>query len=138
MTKVIIVGEIYNAGLSVGGGPMPGYGDRPVDPGYSPPWARPGTGPVDPGYSPPWARPGQPHPDQGLPGNQPYPDQGLPGQQPGIWGPTDPRPTHPIYIGPEVPPPEPTPPITWHSAWTAQTGWMTVGIPTGETPTPSA
>ena len=50
----------------------------PVDPGYSPPWARPGGGPVDPGYSPPWARPPL-----------------------GIWGPTDPRPTPPIYIPPE-------------------------------------
>ena len=31
------------------------------------------------------------------------PDNSLPGQPPGIWGPTDPRPTPPIYI--PVPPP---------------------------------
>ena len=149
MTKVIIVGEVYHADLRPDQG-LPGPGGGPVDPGYSPPWARPGAGgPVDPGYSPPWARPGrpvypdqglpgnQPYPDQGLPGSQPHPDQGLPGQQPGIWGPNDPRPTPPIYLGPEVPAPEPVPPITWRAAWTARTGWITVGIPTGETPTPS-
>ena len=81
--------------------PQPPGGGGPVDPGYSPPWAQaPGGGPggpVDPGYSPPWARPGPPL---------------------GIWGPTDPRPSHPIYI-PIQPPldfwgpndPRPTPPI---------------------------
>lgn len=73
----------------------------PVDPGYSPPWARP---PVDPGYSPPWARPQPPrpthpiynpaYPDNTLPGSQPRPDQGLP-----------PFPSHPIYIPPEGAPP---------------------------------
>jgi hypothetical protein len=158
MTKVVIVGEIFNAGLYPGGGPMPGYGDRPVDPGYSPPWARPGGGggpvdpgysppwarpgggPVDPGYSPPWARPQPPYPDNSLPGSQPHPDNSLPGQQPGIWGPNDPRPTPPIYIGPPVPAPEPEMPIQWHSAWTPSTGWVTVGIvvPQGPVPTPSA
>lgn len=80
----------------------------PVDPGYSPPWARPGR-PVYPDNTLPG---NQPYPDQGLPGNQPYPDQGLPGNQPypdqglprpplGMWGPNDPRPTPPIYIPPE-------------------------------------
>jgi hypothetical protein len=83
MTDVVFVGKLYNTGLEIGGGPIyPGPGGGPVDPGYSPPWARPqpphiwgGTpglpgggniigggpiypgGPVDPGYSPPWARP---------------------------------------------------------------------------------
>ena len=56
----------------------------------------------------------------------------------GIWGGGNvPFPTPPIFIGPEVPPPDPAPPITWHSAWTPQTGWMTVGIPNVEHPTPS-
>ena len=130
--------------------PLAGGGaSGPVDPGYSPPWARPGGGgPVDPGYSPPWARPGAPYPDNSLPGNQPYPDiglpgdqphpdQGLPGSQPRPWGPNDPRPTPPIYIGPPVPAPEPQPQIKWYAAWTPQHGWLTVGIPSGPAPTPS-
>lgn len=75
-----------------GGGPPSG----PVDPGYSPPWARP---PVDPGYSPPWARPGGPV-DPGY-----SPPWARPGPPPGIWGPTDPRPTPPIYIPPPGSPP---------------------------------
>ena len=95
----------------------------PVDPGYSPPWARPGGGPVDPGYSPPWARPQPPRPGWpvvpgwggSLPGGGGFPGQGGPvdpGYSPpwarpplGIWGPTDPRPTPPIYIPPEGSPP---------------------------------
>lgn len=132
-----------------------------------------GGGPVDPGYSPPWARPGQPvYPDIGGPGDQPYPDQGLPGQQPRpdhglppfpshpinlppeagggpplvIWGPNDPRPTPPIEI-PDLPdeitpPPaqggggEPVP-VEWKSGWTQEHGWVVVGVPTGPVPTPS-
>lgn len=158
------------------------------------------TGPVDPGYFPPGVGPGQP---------------GGPGQPPGIWGPTDPRPTHPIAgwdpgsgtwpQPPQQPPlviwgpgdprptnpisgmgpggnfpgggggqpplgfwgpndPRPTPPIAeppwgwggtppvielppevpdigpvkWTTAWTQPTGWIVIGIPTGNVPTPSA
>ncbi len=82
----------------------------PVDPGYSPGWARPqpprpdNTLPRPPGvpthpiYNPAYpdnSLPGgQPYPDQGLPGGQPYPDQGLPGGQGG-------RPSQPIYFPPE-------------------------------------
>jgi hypothetical protein len=93
----------------------------------------------------------------------PYPDQGLPGQQPGVgggpgslppWvmppiapggsGGGQPHPEHPIppqiWIGPILPPgaeePEPDQ-IEWHSAWSSETGWITVGVPTGEVPTPS-
>ena len=63
MTKVIIVGEVYNAGLEVGGGPiMPGAPGGPVDPGWGGGWSgrpdyiwgqRPphvGGGPVYPGH----------------------------------------------------------------------------------------
>jgi hypothetical protein len=70
MTRVVIVGEIFNADLSVGGGPAPGgpgWGG-PVDPGYG----RPGWSPVDPGYGRPIFHPG--HPDHGggeHPGNRP-------------------------------------------------------------------
>ncbi len=108
--------------------PMP---QPPVDPGYSPGWARPRPPRPDQGL------PGnQPYPDQGLPGNQPYPDQGLPGQPPRPWGPIHypdqglpggqpypdqglpggqgGRPSHPIYFPPEISgpnDPRPTPPI---------------------------
>lgn len=51
------------------------------------------------------------HPDNSLPGDQPiidnslpvppgFPDNSLPVPPPGIWGPTDPRPTPPIYLVP--------------------------------------
>lgn len=138
MAKVIIVGEVYHADVRPDN-TLPPFGGGPVDPGYSPPWARPGGGPVDPGYSPPWARPGKPvYPDQGLPGNQPYPDQGLPGNQPRPDHGLPPFPSHPIFIGPEVPAPEPPPALKWHAVWTGpEHGWVTVAIPSGETPTPS-
>jgi hypothetical protein len=61
-----------------------------------------------------------------------------------FWGPNDPRPTVPIAeppwgwggTPPEIPlPPElPFKPV---AVWTPSTGWMTVLIPTGPTPTPS-
>lgn len=76
MTRVVIVGEIYNAGLEVGGGPMPG-----------------GPGGAPPGY---WGG-SNPHPDQGLPGQQPGIDNSLPGQQP--------QPGHPIAPGGQPPRP---------------------------------
>lgn len=102
-------------------------------------------GPVDPGYSPPWAQaPGQ------APGQPPrpwgpifYPDQGLPGPQPG----QPPRPWGPIFypdqglpVPPNLPPTLPDPdnrPIDWKAAWTPATGWVVVGIPQGNVPTPS-
>ena len=55
MARIVIVGEIYNADLHVGGGPAPGgpgWGG-PVDPGYFPPGVGIPGGPVDPGYFPP-------------------------------------------------------------------------------------
>ena len=85
MTRVVIVGEIYQADLYPGGGPMPGGPGGPVDPGYGrPEWGlpphiwgwrpphastgpiygggypsggpvRPG-GPVDPGWGGGWGR----------------------------------------------------------------------------------
>ena len=76
MTKVIIVGEIYNAGLEVGGGPMPGGPGAPLDPGYG----RPGWSPVDPGYGRPIFHPG--HPDHGLPSSPGHPAN----RPPGSWG----------------------------------------------------
>ena len=90
MTRVVIVGEIYNADLSIGGGPIYPGGGQP-----SHPWVPPSPGspshpiynpayPAHPIYNPPPGSPSHPiynpaYPDQGLPGSQPYPDQGLPG-----------------------------------------------------------
>jgi hypothetical protein len=79
MPKVVIVGELYEQNVQVGGGPMPGGG-----------WG----GPVDPGYG----RPGGPHPGGGPIYHPGHPDHGLPSQPghpanrpPGSWGgPVDP------------------------------------------------
>jgi hypothetical protein len=125
MTRVVIVGELYNADLTVGGGP--------ILPGAPPPgiWPSPGhpAHPIAPGGRPPGIWGGAPpYPDQGLPGQPPgywggvapptaghpiapggrppgiwggpplYPDQGLPGAPPGIW-PSPGYPTHPIAPG---------------------------------------
>ena len=69
MTRVVIIGEIFNADLHPGGGPMPG-GGGPVDPGWGGGWAG-----LHPGNRPPGSYPG------GHPGNRP----------PGSWGgPVDP------------------------------------------------
>jgi hypothetical protein len=163
--QIVIVGEIYeqvgssppgiwgggNAGFpthpiapggqppGIWGGPpaypdqgLPGGGGRPshpIAPGGGPSQG-PGfpTHPIAPGGQPPgiWPSPG--HPDQGLPGQPPGPSQG------------GPFPTPPIFIPPGLPPVDPPPPdqVEWHSAWSSETGWITVGIPTGEAPTPSS
>ena len=101
MTRVVIVGEIYNADLQIGGGPMPGtppgiWGGPPLYPDQGLPGQPPRPShPIAPGG-------GQPPGYWG--GSNPHPDQGLPGGQGGV-------PTHPIHI-PGVPDqglPEPTP-----------------------------
>ena len=115
MTRIVIVGELYNADLSIGGGP--------VYPPSQPPgiWPSPGhpAHPIAPGGRPPGIWGGPPlYPDQGLPGSQPYPDQGLPGVPPGYWGGVAPPhpdqglpagqggvPTHPITLPEPLPPP---------------------------------
>lgn len=135
----------------------PGYPAHPWLPPYGP------SHPIAPGGPPP--RPWGPieYPDQGLPqpplgiwggggvGN--YPDAGFPGPQPG--GPV--RPTHPIFYPPVIWDPsrptnpivnpgdpndpgagQPRPPLVeWKSAWSPSTGWIVVGVPTGEHVTPS-
>ena len=108
MTRIVIVGEMFYSDLSVGGGPMPGYGGQPSHPIYNPP---PGS-PSHPIYNPAY-------PDQGLPGTPPgfwggmtpHPDQGLPGQSPAspshpIQG-VPPGPSHPWVPpqGQQIPPP---------------------------------
>ena len=105
---VSFTGVMWYPDLSVGGGPMPGGpplgiwggGNVPVP---TPPIYYPSP-PVDPGYGVPVRPPGVPtHPIY-------YPPQ--------IWGPTDPRPSHPIAPGGQPPGiwggggvPMPTPPI---------------------------
>ena len=123
MTRVVIVGEIYNADLTIGGGPV--YPDRPpgsvMPPIYYPPsiW-----GPTDPRPSHPiapggpplgiWGGAPPPYPAHPIaPGGPPptatppiyYPPSvgGGPVYPPSIWGPTDPRPSHPIVLPPYEP-----------------------------------
>jgi hypothetical protein len=145
MTKVVIVGEIYNADLSIGGGPIyPGAGYP------SHPWVPPSP----PGF---WGGVAPPYPDQGLPpgGVGVWPSPGHPthpiapgGPPPGIWGGappyvdiggpgSQPHPSHPIWIGLPVPQPDPEPIVEWHTAWSAATGWIVVGIPNAPAPAPS-
>lgn len=138
------------------GGPSP----RPWGPIYYPDqglpqpplgiWGGGGVGDyIDAGF--PGPQPGQP-PRPWGPIN--YPDQGLPGAQPPMGG----RPTHPIYYppviwdparpaNPIVNPGDPNnpaagqpegPKIEWKTAWSPSTGWIVVGVPTGEHVTPSS
>jgi hypothetical protein len=152
MTKVTIVGEMYYSELSVGGGPIypppgsppgiwpsPGHPDQGLPPSGVGVWPSPGrpSHPIAPGGAPPsiWPSPGRP--DQGLPpsGVGVWPSPGHPAQG-------GPFPTNPIYIPPGLPPVDPPPAdkVEWHSAWSVETGWVTVGVvtPTGEVPTPSS
>lgn len=80
-------------------------------------------------------------------GNEPFPTPPIviPPRNPGdpplvIWGPGDPRPTPPIELpGGGNPPPggEPVRLMEWHTAWTEETGWVVIGVPLGNVPTPS-
>lgn len=118
-------------------GGAPGYPTHP----WMPPWGP--AHPIAPGGPPPgiW----------GPIGN--YPDAGFPGPQPG--GPV--YPSHPIYYPPVIwgpigdyidagfPGPQPPtegggseqPKVEWKTAWSPTTGWIVVGVPTGEHVTPS-
>jgi hypothetical protein len=140
MTKVIIVGEIYNAGLEVGGGPIaPGAPGQP--PGYwggvAPPYPDHGLPGQPPGYwggvAPPWVShpiapggrpPGiwggaPPYVDIGGPGSQPHPSHPIApgGRPPGYWGgiappyPDQGLPGQPPGYWGGVAPPTPTHPI---------------------------
>jgi hypothetical protein len=67
---------------------------------------------------------------------------GRPPEYVDIGGPApQPHPEHPIVLPPDLPPTLPPPderPIEWKVAWTPQSGWVVVGIPTGAHPTPSS
>jgi hypothetical protein len=145
----------------IAGGPWPShpiYGPQPPQPGQPP-----GGGGQPPGY---WGGVAPPYVDIGGPGPQPRPEHPIyfppEGSQPplGIWGPPtmppgywgggmgpgvkpQPKPEHPIVLPPNLPPeipPEgetPAIPIDWKTGWTAETGWVVVGVPTVPVPTPS-
>ena len=111
---------------------------RPSNPiaGMGPGGNFPGAPATPPGY---WG-PNDPRPSNPIAGMRPdgtFPDGAPPLV---IWGPGDPRPTPPIVIPPTLPPTMPEPdnrPIEWKTAWTAETGWVVIGIPQGPVPTPS-
>jgi len=111
MTKAIFVGEIYNLGLEVGGGPVPPAPGVPTHPIYNPPPGIWGGAPpyVDIGGPGSQPRPSHPIAPGGRPPGYwggvapPYPDHGLPGQPPGIWG----GPPNYVDIGLPTPPPQP-------------------------------
>lgn len=148
-------------------GPMPQpplgiWGPTDPRPGYGLPGSQPRPDQGLPGNQPypDHGLPGQqPRPDHGLP---PFPSHPIyfppEGAQPplGIWGPNDPRPgyglpgpqphpEHPIVIPPGLPPTipgeggGPERKMEWKTAWTAETGWVVIGIPKEGTlvPTPS-
>jgi hypothetical protein len=139
--------------LPVGGG-MGGVGG-PVDPGWNPPGiGGPGSRPPGVPTHPIAPLPGYPaHPIGPLPGHPEhpiYPGAGPshpivivpppPGSPPGTPGwpvqlPVFPwTPQHPIELPPEM---VPEGPIDWKAAWTPETGWIVVGVPTVPVPTPS-
>jgi hypothetical protein len=155
---VTFQGVLTYSDVGVGGGPMPGGPEatHPIAPGGPPPQIWPGPGypahPIAPGGQPPYPSQGPGFPTNpivippgglapGIPSHPiywpPYPSQG-----PGF-------PTHPIAPG--GPPPVPAHPIVIpgddeanpkfevKAAWTPQTGWIVVIVPTEEAtvPTPS-
>jgi hypothetical protein len=157
---VVIVGEVYDPSLGIGGGPVyppigggaPGYPAHPI---VQPPlgiWGgAPLPWPTPPIYYPPGGggQPGYPaHPIAPTPG---HPIVLPPGTIPGL------KPEHPIYIPPPTPG-VPTHPIVlpppgssdkpevlenWDAKafWTPDTGWTVAIVPSEShpgVPTPSA
>ena len=150
---VTLIGHLTYSDFAIGGGPLPG-GPFPIAPGGPPLGIWGGTPPayVDIGFPGPQPPGTPPLGIWGGGGVGNYPDAGFPGPQPG--GPV--RPTHPIYYPPVIwdparpanpivnpgdpdhPGGEAQPPkIEWKTAWSPTTGWIVVGIPTGEHVTPS-
>jgi hypothetical protein len=151
-TVVKVLGGYLEVDLGGTGGGQPPFPSQ--GPGFP-------THPIAPGGSPPgiWGGGNMPYPDQGLPGPQPHPGHpispggqpphpsqgpGFPthpispgGQPPGFWGGTP-----PIYIdigppGEQPQPPEDESKIEWHTGWSSEKGWVTVGIVTPEQPVPT-
>ena len=97
-------------------------------------------GPSDPRPTVPIAGPGRP-PNWGIANDPNFGIEVTP-LPPQIWGPNDPRPTVPIAEPPwgwggKPPTPPSVPNFKVMTIWTPETGWVTVLVPTGPTPTPS-
>jgi hypothetical protein len=158
--------EVEVEGLPSPQPPQPGYPSHPwvppwgpshpIAPGGRPPGFWGGIAPPYPdqglpgqppgfwgGVAPPWL-------DNTLPGQPPgiWPSPGHPahpiapgGRPPGFWGGGNvPMPSPPIFIPPNAPPVDPPEDISrveWKSGWTADKGWVTVGIVTPEMPVPT-
>jgi hypothetical protein len=109
------------------GGPPPGYWG-----GVAPPLP---SHPIAPGGQPPGIWGGRPpYVDIGGPGPQPTPTPPIYFPPEGSGG----TPTHPIVLPPDLP--EEIPdlgPVDWKVGWTAQTGWIVVGVPNNPAVTPS-
>ena len=149
---VVIIGEVYDPSLGIGGGPMPPGPGQP--PGVWPP-----VGVVTPPiYYPPEIWPPRP-PSAGQPpgiwggGNVPMPTPpiylppatipGVPAHPiyipPSIW-PSPGVPTHPIVIPPEPEKPQVLENWDVKTAWSPQTGWIVAIVPSEShpgVPTPS-
>lgn len=149
------VGNYPDAGFP---GPQPGGPVYPSHPIYYPPGVWHPTFPTNPIVVPPGYG-GPPLGIWGGGGVGNYPDAGFPGPQPGgpvypshpifyppvIWDPSRPAnpivnpgdPNHPGEGQPGNGQGERVPKIEWKTAWSPSTGWIVVGIPTGEHVTPS-
>lgn len=120
--ETVIVAAV-DPDLEVGGGPMPGGGDQPVDPGYGIDLGLGFLRPSHPIVLPPPTVPIEPPPEGPV-----DPDWGI-DEDIGYL-----RPEHPIVL-----PPPAKPELKWEirTAWTPVSGWIVVAIPTGNVPTPS-
>jgi hypothetical protein len=150
---VVIVGEVYDPSLGVGGGPVyppsggqPGYPTHPIYlPGYPahpiPPviWPTPPGGGGQPGYPthPIAPTPGHPIvlPPGTIPGLKPEHPIYIPPPVPGV-------PTHPIVIPPPGSPDKPEIVENWDvkAFWTPDSGWTVAVVPSDQhpgVPTPS-
>jgi hypothetical protein len=122
--KVLILGEVYDLGLEIGGGPIyPPPGGRPpgIWGGAPPNYVDIGGPPPQPGV---WPGPGYPAHPIAPGGPPPYPSHPIPptvwptppgGAPPGVWGGANqPFPTPPIAPGgPPSFPAHPIPPVVW-------------------------
>jgi hypothetical protein len=120
----------------------------PVYPGHPiviPPGSLGDGKPEHPIYLPPgiWPSPGHPAhpivipPDAVEPGVPSHPIV-IPPPPLGIWGGVSPpMPTPPIFLPPDTPDAEREKLIEWHLGWSEDTGWVVVGTPNPDHPTPS-
>jgi hypothetical protein len=109
----------------------------------SPPGSRPPSGahPSHPIYNPAYPDQGLPQPGAPVDPGYGIPETGVPRPSHPIYFPPEAgHPAHPIALPPDLPPALPDPdnrPIDWKTGWTAETGWIVVGIPQVDAPTPS-